>query len=252
MTDKPSGPTSSKAQNIANEVRRRIVERVWRQGDRIPDEADLAVEFVAARATVNKALQLLADEGLLDRRRRAGTRVAVDPVRKATFTISIVREQVEQAGMVYGYRVVAQRRSPIPPEIAARLDLPEGEVMVHMRAVHYGDGQPFQLEDRWINPRAAPSLEKADFRQLNANEWLVRNAPYLRAELAFSAENANRRDARLLQTQPGRALLIMHRTTWNDLGPITTVRVAFQPGHLVGTENSQSRLHWPVQRGVGT
>lgn len=238
MIDRQAGTTSPKAQNIANEVRRRIVEHEWRQGDRIPDEADLAVEFDAARATVNKALQLLADEGLLDRRRRAGTRVAIDPVRKATFTISIVREQVEQAGMQYSHRVVAQRRSPLPVEIAARLGLPEGEILVHMRAVHYGDGLPFQLEDRWINPCAAPGLEKADFRQLNANEWLVRNAPYLRADLAFSAENANRRDARLLQTRPGQALLIMHRTTWNDLGPITTVRVAFQPGHLVGTEKA--------------
>src|SRR5690606_5730369 len=190
---------------------------------------------------VNKALQLLADEGLLDRRRRAGTRVAIDPVRKATFTISIVREQVEQAGMVYSHRVVAQRRSPIPADIAERIGLPAGEVLVHMRAIHYGDGQPFQLEDRWINPRAAPSLNGVDFRQLNANEWLVRNAPYLHAELAFSAENANRRDARLLQTQPGKALLILHRTTWNDLGPITTVRVALQPGHVVGTGSGGNR-----------
>jgi GntR family histidine utilization transcriptional repressor len=131
---------------------------------------------------------------------------------------------------------VAQRRSPIPAEIAARLGLPAGEILVHMRAVHYGDGKPFQLEDRWINPRAAPELERADFWQLNANEWLVRNAPYLRAELSFSAENASGRDARLLQTRPGQALLIMHRTTWNDLGPITTVRVAYQPGHVVGTD----------------
>ncbi|MBN9072978.1 MAG: UTRA domain-containing protein [Rhizobiales bacterium] len=241
MTDRQAGSTSPKAQHIAAEVRRRIVEREWRQGDRIPDEADLAIEFDAARATVNKALQLLADEGLLDRKRRAGTRVAIDPVRKATFTISIVREQVEQAGMAYSHRVVAQRRSPIPADVAARIGLPEGEMLVHMRAVHYGDGRPFQLEDRWINPRAAPELEDADFRQLNANEWLVRNAPYLRAELAFSAENANRRDARLLRAQPGQALLILYRTTWNDLGPITTVRVAFQPGHLVRTENGQSR-----------
>jgi GntR family histidine utilization transcriptional repressor len=241
VTDRQAGSTSPKAHNIANEVRRRIVEREWRQGDRIPDEADLAIEFDAARATVNKALQLLADEGLLDRRRRAGTRVAIDPVRKATVTISIVREQVEQAGMTYNYRVVAQRRSPLPAAIAARLDVPEGQVMIHMRAIHYGDGRPFQLEDRWINPRAAPDLEKTDLWQLNANEWLVRNATYLRAELTFSAENANRRDARLLQTGTGQALLVMHRTTWNDLGFITFVRVAFQPGHRVGTENGENR-----------
>ena len=97
MTDK-TAPAVWKAQTIAQEVRRRIVEREWRQGDRIPDEADLALEFGVARATVNKALQLLADEGLLERRRRAGTHVAVNPIRKATLSIPIVREQIESAG----------------------------------------------------------------------------------------------------------------------------------------------------------
>ncbi len=225
-----------KARGIADEVRRRIVEREWSQGDRIPDEADLAIEFDAARGTVNKALQALADEGLLDRRRRGGTRIAINPVRKATFPIPVVREQVERAGMVYSHRVVAQRRSPVPPEIAARLGLKEGEVLTHLRAVHYGDGRPFQLEDRWINPKVVRGLEEADFGRLNANEWLVHNAPYLRAEFTFSAENADRRDARLLQTRQGQALLILRRTTWNDRGPITTVRIAFQPDHCVSTE----------------
>jgi GntR family histidine utilization transcriptional repressor len=236
-----SPPAASKARDIAEAVRRRIIEGTWRQGDRIPDEADLAVEFAVARATANKALQMLADEGLLDRRRRAGTRIAVDPVRRAIFTIAIVREQIEQAGMEYSHRVVAQRLSLPPPALAARLGLAPGTRLVHMRAVHCGDGEPIQLEDRWLNPAAAPGLAGADFWRLNANEWLVRNAPYLRADLAFSAENANHRDARLLRTRPGQALLILHRTTWNDLGPITTVRVAFRPGHAVANEESRGR-----------
>lgn len=230
MNDKPGSLTAPKAQHIAAEVRRRIIDREWRQGDRIPDEADLAIAFGAARATVNKALQLLADEGLLDRRRRAGTRVAVNPVRKATFSIPIVREQVEQSGHAYSHRVIAQRQSPIPAPVAARLQLPEGRVMIHLRAVHYGDSVPYQFEDRWINPDAVPGLRDVDFRHINANEWLVRHAPYLRADLAFSAENADARDARLLRTRRGQALLILHRTTWNEAGPITTVRIACHPG----------------------
>jgi GntR family histidine utilization transcriptional repressor len=233
VTDRHAGSTSPKAQNIASEVRRRIVEREWRQGDRIPDEADLATEFGAARATVNKALQLLADEGLLDRRRRAGTRVAVNPVHKATFSIPIVREQIEHGGMAYSHRVVAQRRSPVPSEVAARLGLPAGAPLIHLRMVHYGDGRPFQLEDRWINPGAVPGVQAVDFRHMNANEWLVRNAPYLRADLTFSAGNADARDARLLETHPGQALLILQRTTWNDVGAITTVRVACHPGYVM-------------------
>ncbi|MCT4334002.1 GntR family transcriptional regulator [Paracoccus sp. YLB-12] len=237
MTERAPGSTAPKAQLIASEVRRRIIEREWRQGQRIPDEADLAVQFGAARATVNKALQLLADEGLLERRRRAGTRVAIDPVRKATFTIPIVREQVESAGMDYGHRVIAQRRSPIPAEIAQRIGLPEGQVLLHLRAVHYGDGKPFQFDDRWINPAAVPGMNEVDFRHVNANEWLVRNAPYTRTEIAISARNASDRDARLLDIPPREAILLLQRTTWNDSGPITTLRAAFPNSHVMNSKD---------------
>ena len=228
MTARPA--QTSKSQAIANEVRRRIVEREWRQGDRIPDEADLAVEFGAARATVNKALQALADEGLLDRKRRAGTHVTVNPVRRARLTIPIVREEIESAGMGYSYRVIALRSGPLPEEAARRLELPAGQVLLHLRAVHYGDSAPYQYEDRWINLDAVSGLAEVDFRHVNANEWLVRNAQYMRADFAFSAENATRREAQLLGTTPGMALLILSRSTWNDAGLITTVRLACRPG----------------------
>lgn len=227
MTDK----SASKAQAITAEVRRRIVDREWRQGDRIPDEAELAVEFGVARATVNKALQLLAEEGLLDRKRRAGTRVTVNPARKTTLTIPIVREQIEQAGMEYSHRVIAQKLSPLPAGVAARMALAEGTPLIHLRTVHHGDDKPFQVEDRWINPVAAPGAEAVDFQRINPNEWLVRNFPWLRNDMAFSAENADARDARLLETRQGTALLILQRTTWNDLGAITSVRLAFHPGY---------------------
>jgi GntR family histidine utilization transcriptional repressor len=223
--------SSSKAQAIMTEVRRRIVDREWRQGDRIPDEVELAVEFGVARATVNKALQLLADEGLLDRKRRAGTHVTVNPARKATLTIPIVREQIEGAGMAYSHRIIAQKFSATPARIAVRMAVREGQMMVHLRTVHYGDEKPFQLEDRWINPLAAPGVAEVDFHRINPNEWLVRNFPWLRGDIAFSAENADARDARLLETRQGNALLVLQRTTWNDLGAITTVRLAFHPGY---------------------
>lgn len=232
-----AAPARTKTRLIAAEARRRIVAREWRQGDRIPDEADLAVEFGAARATVNKALQLLADEGLLERRRRAGTRVAVNPARKATFSIPIVREQIEGAGMVYSHRLASRRLVPPPEEVARRLGLAADVPLLNLRAVHYGDGQAFQSEDRWINPATAPGVEDVDFRHLNANEWLVRHAVYTRADLTFSAENANARDARMLQTRRGQALLILNRATWNDAGPITTVRIACHPGYTMSALN---------------
>ncbi|WP_343069809.1 GntR family transcriptional regulator [Paracoccus amoyensis] len=230
MTEYLPGGTSPKAQLIADEVRRRIATQQWQQGQRIPDEADLAVEFGAARATVNKALQVLADEGLLERKRRAGTRVVVNPARKATFTIPIIREQIEKLGQSYSYRVFTVRRGPPGNRIVTDLGVPASAPFVHLQAVHYGDGQPFQFEDRWINLAAVAGMENLDFKHINANEWLVRNAQYLRADIEFSAENATAREAQLLGATAGMALLVLSRNTWNDKGLITSVRIACRPG----------------------
>ena len=135
--------------------------------------------------------------------------------------------------MAYGHRVVLQRPTPAPAALALRLGLPREAPLIRLKTVHYGDGRPFQLEDRWLNPAAVPGVESVDFRQMNANEWLVRNAPYLRGELTFSAANADAQDARWLETRPGQALLVLNRTTWNDVGAITTVRLACHPGYLM-------------------
>ena len=56
-------------QNIKNEMREWIQTGIWKQGGLIPVEAVLSKEYGCARATVNRALRKLAQEGILERRR---------------------------------------------------------------------------------------------------------------------------------------------------------------------------------------
>ena len=65
---------------VQEEVLRRIRDREWQPGEQIPNEADLALELNCARTTVNRALRSIADSGLIQRRRKAGTFVALNPV----------------------------------------------------------------------------------------------------------------------------------------------------------------------------
>ena len=69
------------------EIRDTLVERIragqLRAGEFLPSEIELAAEFGVARATVSRALGDLAEAGVVERRRRAGTRVALAPVRRA-------------------------------------------------------------------------------------------------------------------------------------------------------------------------
>jgi GntR family transcriptional regulator, histidine utilization repressor len=221
-------------QAIRDEALRRIRERDWTPGERIPDEAVLASELGCARATVNRALRQLAAEGFLERRRKGGTRVPLTPVRKATFEIPIIRLDVEGRGQVHGYRLLAREETTPPDEVAAALRLGAGQRFLHLRALHTADGAPFCFEDRWLNP-ATPGAERADFETVSANEWLVREVAFSGGGIAFLALPADEGLAGLLGCAVGEALFAVERTTRAGALPITFVRLPYAPGYRMDT-----------------
>ena len=216
-------------QAIQAEVLRRIHAREWPPGHTIPNEADLAGEFGCARATVNRALQSLADAGLLERRRKAGTRVALHPVSKATVDIPVIRQEIEERGMAYSYQRITRKTATPPPA----LDTPGPSL--HVIALHSADGHPYVIEDRWINTATVPSAGDQPFDRISANEWLVTTAPYTDGDISFAAEPATEDQARLLGTEKGTPVFTITRTTWDHGQTITTVRLTYAPGYRIHT-----------------
>ena len=184
-------------EDIRAEVLRRIRAREWHPGAQIPTEEDLAAEFGVARATVNRALRELATAGVLERRRKAGTRVAALPVRKATLDIPVIRQEIEARGQAHSFQVLKQAFLEPPVPIASRLGLPPGIKLLFLETLHLADGKPFAFESRWLNSEILPR-PMPDFQALSANEWLVAHVAYVTGDIAFSAEGASPREAAVL------------------------------------------------------
>lgn len=218
-------------QAVRTEVLRRIRAHIWRPGDSIPHEEALAEEFGCARATVNRALRQLAEDGLLDRRRKAGTRVTLNPSRKAKLDIPVLRVEIEGKGMRYFHELVSREIAAPPLAIRARLQAKPGEEYLHLVALHLGDDAPYVYEDRWINLAAVPKARKVDFTEISANEWLVRNVPFEGGEIAFSAIVAGKRDAAILRCAQGDGLMAIDRITRRSGQVVTAVRQIFKPGY---------------------
>lgn len=220
---------------LRDEMARRIAERVWLPGALIPGEETLAREFGAARATVNRALQELARSGLVERKRKAGTRVALHPVREARFVIPLVRQEIEGKGAAYGYRLLSSGEEKAPGAFCERLGLASGWKLLHVRCLHLADGAPYQYEDRWINLDAVPSAGEADFSLTSPNEWLVRHAPFTDAEFAFHAAAAGPEEAKVLGLEAGAPVFVGERITWLRERAITLVQMIHPSGHRVVT-----------------
>jgi DNA-binding LacI/PurR family transcriptional regulator len=65
--------TTTKSQRVERYLRREIARGVWSPGQRLPDDWQIGNALDVSRATVNNVMSLLARDGLLERRKRAGT-----------------------------------------------------------------------------------------------------------------------------------------------------------------------------------
>ncbi len=221
---------------IQAEVLRRIRAREWPPGGLMPGEEALAQEFGVARATVNRALRNLAEAGVIERKKRAGTRVAELPVRRARLDIPVIRLDVLARGQTYGFDLLADRIAPAPVPVTSRLGLPEATPLRYLETLHLADGRPYVLETRWLNPAILPdpsSGQAPDFARQSANEWLVTHVSLVSGDIAFTAEPATPREAAAFGIPEGTALLVADRTTQGLQGPVTFVRLAHAPGHRV-------------------
>ncbi len=67
--------SSKKVADIHGELRRLVLAGEWTVGELLPRETDLCERFDCSVGTMNKAMALLAHEGLVERKARVGTRV---------------------------------------------------------------------------------------------------------------------------------------------------------------------------------
>jgi GntR family histidine utilization transcriptional repressor len=198
-------------------------------GDTVPGEVALAGEFGCARVTVNRALRELAEAGVVERRRRAGTRVLDPTPRDAEMEVPSVRAEIEATGAEYHYELLDRRIAVPPREIRAALGLGPRARALHLRCRHWAGERVHQVEERWINLDVVPAARSADFGSAGPNDWLIRAMPLSRVEHVFSAANAGVAEAELLVIAPGAAVFVVERRTWIDGRAITRARLV-HPG----------------------
>nr|WP_319949332.1 UTRA domain-containing protein [uncultured Shimia sp.] len=221
--------------DVKSDILSKITKGDWGPGDLVPNEVDLATTYGCARATVNRAMRELADDGIIERRRKAGTRVRMTPIRQARFDIPIVRDEIEEKGAAYRYSLVNSSVEVAPDWLRARLQLPAQGKALHLVCMHYADGVPYEHEDRWINLTALPKAEFEDFSECGPTEWLLSTIPFSEVEISLSAALADQSLTNYLSCAVGDPVFTIERSTWWEGEAVTYVRFAYRPGHRLTT-----------------
>ncbi len=218
---------------IRRAIARPILSGAWAPGRRIPSEHDLVARFGVSRMTVNRALASLAGEGLVERRRKAGTVVAARSAERAVFEIWDVAAEIARGGGRHRADAIARGEGPATPEEAACLRVAPGTPVLRLSLLHHADGVPVQLEERLVDPGMAPAIRDETFASITPGRWLLERVPWTEAEHRIGAVEAPAHAARHLGLPRGGACLVVERRTWRGTNPITHVRLTSPAGAQV-------------------
>jgi len=211
-------------------ILRHVTNGDWPPLSRIPSENELAGKFGMSRMTVNRAVRELTDAGVVTRLQGVGTFVAGPKAESAMFEVRSIRDEVVARGQRHTIDVLICERVAARPATARQFGLPTGTELFHSRLLHRANGQPLQLEDRFVNPTCAPDYLDIDFHVEIPHQYLMRTAPLQRIEHVIEAEAADKRLARALEVEPGAPLLTLSRRTWSRGYVASHVRLTHPAG----------------------
>lgn len=216
-------------QRIREDIQGRILSGEWPPGHRIPFEHELMVQYGCSRMTVNKVLSMLADSGMIERRRRLGSFVARPHphIESAALEIQDIPVDVAARGYRYGYRLLGRQLRAAEAAAADEKELAAGGRLLALECLHLADDRPFALERRLIGAAAVPQALAQDFAATVPGSWLLQNVPWTRAQHRISAIGADPGQAEALEVAVGTPCLAIERRTWRGEQAVTQVRQVF-------------------------
>jgi len=203
-----------------------IASGAWPPGHRIPFEHELMARYGCARATASKAVHALAAQGLVERRRKAGTFVAAPHVTSAVLSIPDIQAEIEARRLSYRWRRLAWRIRPARADGEEAALAPTGPVL-EVRGLHLAGAAPFALEDRLIHLPEVPAAADETFDDVSPGAWLLAHVAWSEGRHEIAAANPDTDTAAALHIARAHACLVLKRWTWRAGAGITFARQVF-------------------------
>jgi GntR family transcriptional regulator len=156
-----------------SEARDRVLDIVEQLavGEAIPSERQLSADLGVSRLTLRAALEDLAREGYLVRKRGAGTFVS-EPKIAQELTMTSFTDDMRRRGMQPSSRTLELRVSPAGARLGRMLHVSPSEPIVVATRLRLADGESMAIETIHVRERHVPSLSAGDLEEQSFYELL--------------------------------------------------------------------------------
>jgi GntR family transcriptional regulator len=197
-----------------------------RGGDGLPSERDLAQAAGLSRVTVRKALDVLTDEGLIERRQGAGSFVTRQIEQPASVLIGF-SDDMRRRGALATSRVIQKSVGLPDPSEILKLGLSPADRVLRLSRVRLSDGEPLAIEHAVVpaSALASPTVGPSLYDALK----VLGNMP-VRALQRVQAGIATPSEATMLNLTPGSPVLRIERRSFLANGRPIEVTVSAYRG----------------------
>lgn len=151
---------------IRNDLLKMIEGGVYREGELLPSESELAEGYGVSRPTVHRAVQSLVEDGYLERRPYHG--VVVKSSRAILGYPEAMQMLAGSSGGEGGMsetRVLFSRAVPANAEISSRLEIPINDDVFRLVRLRYAEGSPNSVAVHFVPLDLYPDIGQVDFER---------------------------------------------------------------------------------------
>ncbi|MFB6465413.1 GntR family transcriptional regulator [Cytobacillus sp. Hz8] len=150
---------------IADDLLNKIDSGVFKEDQLIPKEVELADKYYkVSRPTIRKAIEILVNDGYLERKKRKGTIVKRKRiVQEFTQVLESYDEQMIRKGLEPRTTVLSFNKDKANREIKENLELEEGDEVYKLIRLRYTGEDPNVLVTSYLPVKLLPNLLTIDF-----------------------------------------------------------------------------------------
>lgn len=211
----------SKYLRIKQHLLHKIESGEWPEYRPVPSENALSAEFSVSRMTARRALQELAEQGVIVRNQGAASVVASLKSQSSMMAIRNIADEILARGHEHSARCLHLSACAADQVVAANLGLSVGVTVFHSVVIHTENGLALQKEERFVNPNVVPEYLAQDFNRLTTHDYLTRLLPLTEAEHLVEAVLADAVLARQLEMPECSACLRVTRRTWSKKASVS-------------------------------
>lgn len=134
---------------ISDYLKEQIRTGELKPGDRLPSEAELCEQFNTSRGPVRQALASLRTEGTISSGRGRRSIVLGNHQYENFKSMYSITEWMRLRGFEPSQKTLWQARRPAPAHVAEALGIKEGDPIVFVHRVRYGNGVPVMVERQY-------------------------------------------------------------------------------------------------------